>query len=140
MINWNYVKTYIVSIIIFFIVGLLVGRYKFSTHEIKVVTKTVTKTVYKTKIEYVKVPGEIKPVPVFDQENFNRLLNCYESPLKIKERIENNNLFITIGDNCKEISAKYEIGTKSNLKAYLTLTGIGAAAGAGIVLYYKHKN
>lgn len=140
MINWNYVKTYIVSIIIFFVVGLLIGRYKFSTHEIKIETKTVTKTEYKTKIEYVKVPGEIKPVAVFDQDNFNRLLNCYESPLKFKERTENNYLYVTSFDDCKTSTAKYEIGTKGNLKACLTLTGIGAAAGAGIVLYYKHKN
>jgi hypothetical protein len=134
MINWNYVKTLIVAVIIFFIAGLLIGKYKFATHEIKVITETVTETKYKTKIEYVN------NTPVFDQSNFNRLLACYESPLKFKDKTENNYLFVTAFDDCKEATARYEIGTKGNLKFYLTLTGIGAAAGAGIVLYYKHKN
>lgn len=128
------ILTGIILTIAVFLSGLFIGKKYFATHEIKVITKTVTETKYKTKIEYVKNHDTGNHQPVFDQDNFNRLLACYESPLKFQDRTENNYLFVTAFDDCKEATARYEIGTSGNYKIYLAFGTAGILAG-GIITY-----
>ena len=114
--------------IVLFTGGIFIGKYKFSTHEIKIEQKIEYKTIWKEK------PAANLP---FTQENFDNLLFCTVSDLHFKEKTENNYLYVTAYDACKENTARYEIGTKGNWKIY---AGIGAA---GIItggyLVYKWK-
>src|SRR4030042_1278224 len=104
--------------IVLFSSGVLTGRYYFTKTDIKIIEKVVTETKYK----YKNLKPENKPI--FDQENFNRLLACYDSPLQFKTNTINNILNVKVYDDCKEATALYEIGTTGNYKIYL---GIGAA-------------
>jgi len=114
----------ILIIIFIFLSGLFVGRFYFSKTEIKVTERIVYKTEWKEKIQ-----------PIFDQDNFNRLLTCYNSELRFKDRTENNYLFVTAFDECKENTIKYEIGQRGDWKIY---TGVGVAGIlVGGYLYYK---
>ena len=45
-----------------------------------------------------------------------------------------NYLFVTVMDDCKEASAKYQIGTAGNYKLYFTVGAVGLIAG-GIITY-----
>lgn len=117
-----------------FITGVLIGKNNFSKNNIKIIEKKIEITKWKTKIEYVKNPDTGNQQPVFDQDNFNRLLTCYESPLKFQDRTENNYLFVTAFDDCKEATARYEIGTAGNYKIYLAFGTAGILAG-GIITY-----
>lgn len=138
MINYKAIITILISCLLFFTVGIFIGKYKFSTQEIKIVEKKVYETKWKTKIEYVKNPDTGKNQPIFDQNNFNRLLNCYDSPLNFKDRTEKNYLFVTAFDDCKEATARYKISQKGNWKIYFTFAGIGVVAG-GVAVYYLRK-
>ncbi len=109
--------------------GIFIGKYKFSTHEIQVVEKKIYETKWKTKIVYKDNK------PEFTQENFGIAVACMESSIDFKDRTENNYLFVTAFDNCKENTARYEIGTKGNYKVYLAIAGIGVAGGAAAVYY-----
>lgn len=114
-----------------FISGLLVGRYVFYKTEIKVIKETVTKTEYKYK--YLKSENK----PVFDQENFNRLLYCYDSPLLFEDHTEGNTLHVKAYDECKEATVQYEIGSKGNYKIYLTVGVVGILTGIGLYHFLK---
>lgn len=121
--------------IVLFTSGVLTGRYYFTKTDIKIIEKVVTKTEYKYK------ELKIENKPVFDIDNFNRLLYCYNSEFKTKDIVENNWLKINIADECKSIDLKYEIGTKSDFKLYLT---IGATAGtigilSGLAIHHYLK-
>lgn len=133
----NHIITGIILSIIIFLSGVFIGKNQFSTHEIKIQEKIVYSTEWKTKIKVIKDPDTGRPAPLFDQDNFNRLLSCYESPLKFQEKIRNNYLYITAYDNCKEAQAEYEIVTKGNWKIYLAMAGIGVAIGGGVALYLR---
>lgn len=111
-------------IIVIFLSGLFIGRFYFAKTDIKVIDRVIYKTVYKDKIQ-----------PVFDQDNFNRLLTCYNSELQFKDKTIDNFLFVTAYDDCKENTIKYEIGTKGDWKIY---AGVGVAGIlTGGYLYYK---
>jgi hypothetical protein len=112
-------------IIAIFLSGIFVGRFYFAKTEIKVVERLIYKTIYKEKIQ-----------PVFDQDNFNRLLACYNSELKFKDRTENNYLFVTALDDCKEATARYEIGQSGSWKIYAGVGLVGILAGG--YLSYKY--
>lgn len=123
--------TGLITGIIIFAGGIFTGKYKFSTQDIKVVEKKVYETKWKTKIKYVNKE------PEFTKENFDISFNCMMSSLNFKDYTENNYLFITAFDDCKEATARYEIGTKNNWRVYLIWAGIGAAVTAGTVWYYN---
>ena len=115
----------ILTIIGIFAAGLFIGRFYFSKTEIKIKERIVYTTVYTEKIP-----------PIFDQNNFDKLLKCYNSDLQFKDRTESNYLFVTAFDSCKEATARYEIGTKGDWKIY---TGVGVAGIiTGGILYYKY--
>jgi hypothetical protein len=124
----KYLITIIITSIFFLSTGLLIGRYHYPKKEIRIIEKKVYETQWKTEIKY------IDNKPVFDQDNFNRLFNCYNSELKFRELTADNYLFITVMDDCKEASAKYQIGTVGNYKLYLTVGAVGLIAG-GIITY-----
>jgi hypothetical protein len=106
-----------------FAAGLLVGKYFLSTHNIEVKEKIIYKTVYKEKIQ-----------PIFDQDNFNRLLTCYNSELKFTDTTNNDWLIIHVEDACKSADAKYKIGTYGNWTIYGGIAIVAAAAG-GYTMY-----
>lgn len=110
-----------------FVGGIFIGKYKFSTHEIKIEEKIEYKTIWKEK------PAQDLP---FTQENFDNLLFCATSDLHFKEKTENNYLYVTAYDACKENTARYEIGTKGNWKIYLGIAGVAAITGG--ILSYKY--
>ncbi len=110
------------SIIIAVIFGIIFGKYYFSKTEIQIKEKIVYKTEYKTKIEYVN-----------NQENFNALYKCYQSPINFKEKTENEWLIIHAEDACKSSDIKYKIGTKGDWKVYAAIAGVGAAGGGYLV-------
>lgn len=117
---------------ILFISGVIVGGKYYAKTEIKVIEKEVTKTEYK----YKDLKADSKPV--FDVDNFNRLLQCYDSPLQFEHRVEKNSLFVKAFDDCKEAEAKFGIGTKNNIRMYLTVGAIGV--GVGILAYALIKD
>jgi len=121
--------TGIILAIALLIGGIFIGKYKFSTHEIQVLEKKIYETKWKTKIVYKDNK------PEFTQENFDIAVACMESSIDFKDRTENNYLFITAFDDCKENTARYEIGTKGNWKVYLAIAGLGAAAGGATIWY-----
>jgi hypothetical protein len=104
--------------------GVITGKYYFAKTDIKIVEKEIIKTEWKYK--------ELRQ-PVFDHDNFNKLLLCYNSELKFKEKTEKNYLHVTAFDECKEAEIRYEIGTKGNWKIYVSI-GIGSAL-IGIIAY-----
>lgn len=115
----------LISAVIIFIGGIIIGKYYFS--KIEVVEKKVTKTVYKDKIQYV-----------YKQETFDELWKCYESPIKFKDKTESNTLSVTAYDSCKEATVKYEIGSNTDWKVYACIAGVGAIAG-GYAVYKLRK-
>ena len=106
-----------------FMAGALVGKCFFSTHNIEVNEKIIYKTIYKEKIQ-----------PVFDQDNFNRLLVCYNSELKFTDTTNNDWLTIHVEDACKSADAKYKIRTHGNWTVYGSIAILAAIAG-GITVY-----
>jgi hypothetical protein len=121
----------LISAIIIFLSGMKVGSIYFAKTEIKVVKETVHETVYKYK--------DLKPEahPIFDLDNFNRLLACYDSPLKSEYNVVGNKLNIYVWDLCKETNIEYEIGTSGNYKIYLTVGVVGVLTGIGLYHYLK---
>ncbi len=120
-----------IAALILFTAGLLTGKYYFAKTDIKIVKEIVTKTEYKYK------DLKIENKPVFDVDNFNRLLYCYNSELKINKTVNDNWLNIHVADECKSIDLKYEIGTRGNYKIYFTIGIVGV--GSGILLYHFLK-
>ena len=108
-----------------FAAGALVGKYYFSKTDIKIVDRVVYTTVRKEK------PAANLPAT---QDNFDNLLACTLSEINFKDKTENNYLFVTAYDQCKENTARYEIGTKGNWKIYGAVAGLAAIAG-GITVY-----
>src|SRR4030066_1288967 len=113
--------------IVLFTGGIFIGKYKFSTHEIKIEQKIEYKTIWKEK-PAVNLP--------FTQDNFDNLLFCAVSDLHFKEKTEKNYLYVTAFDACKENTARYEISTKGNWKIYLSIAGVAALTGG--ILSYKY--
>jgi hypothetical protein len=109
----------LISAIIIFAGGLLIGKLYFSKTDIKVTERIVYKTQWKEK------PAADLP---FTQQNFNNLLFCAVSDINFKDRAESDYLFITAFDECKENTARYKIGTKGDWAVYL---GVGVVAFAG---------
>lgn len=134
MINYKFVRTLVIACLIFFISGILIGKYKFSKQDIKVVEVTHSETKWDTKIETKIVYRDKKPE--FNQDNFDIFYNCYKSPIQFKHTVNNNFLNVTAFDDCKEATAQYEIGTKGNWKMYLAFAGICAAAGGAALWYF----
>jgi len=119
--------------------GIFIGKYKFSTHDIEIKDRIVYQTKWKTKVEY----REKKPEMTV--ENYDFFYNCWTSSIDFKEKTEtsyswlifrHNYLYITAFDQCKENTARYEIGTKGNWKVYLAIAGLGAAAGGATIWYF----
>jgi hypothetical protein len=111
--------------VILFAGGIFVGKYKFSTHEIKIEEKIEYKTIWKEK------PALDMP---FTQENFNNLLYCATADLHFQEKTENDYLYVTASDGCKENTARYKIGQKGNWKIYFGIAGVAAITG-GVIAY-----
>jgi len=114
-----------ITAIVLLIGGVFIGKYYFSKTDIKVVDRIVYKTEYKTKI-----------VKEYTTENFDQLWGCYQSPITFADRTEQSYLYVTAKDDCKEATARYQIGTKGNYKIYLGIAG--AAAITGGILSYKY--
>ena len=130
--NLKYIISGVVIACILFVSGLLVGRYNFAKPEIKVVEKIVTKTEWKTQIKY------IDNQPLFDKENFDRLLGCYSSNLQLIDKTENDWLLITAKDDCKEVTGKYRIGQSGNMNLYIGI-GIAGIITGGVIAYMLTK-
>lgn len=92
--------------IVLFISGLLTGRFYYAKTEIKVVEKEVTKTEYKYK--YLKTESK----PKFTEDNFTRLLYCYNTNLVLDTNTKDNTLYVKCYDECKEITGQYKISAK----------------------------
>lgn len=114
----------ILILIAIFAGGVLVGKHYFSKTDIKVIDKVVYKTVWKEK------PAPDLP---FTQENFNNLLYCVNSDIIFKDKTDKNYLYVTAYDECKEATARYEIGSKGDWRFYVGFGIAGAAAGGYLV-------
>jgi len=126
----KYIIGAVIAIIIF-IAGVIIGGKYYAKTEI-VVKKEI---VYETKWKYKELKKEASPI--FDQENFDRLLNCYDSPLRFGYNIQNNEILVKAWDDCKEGEVKYEIGTSGNYKIYIAVGLVGI--GSGLLLYHFLK-
>jgi hypothetical protein len=120
-----------IALIIVFLAGMKVGSIYFAKTEIKIVKETEYKTVYKYK--------DLKPInnPIFDIDNFNRLLECYDSPLQFEARTVESVLSVRAFDACKENTIQYEIGSKGNYKIYIGIGVVGVLTGIGLYHYFK---
>jgi len=126
----KYIISTFLSILIF-VSGVIIGGKHYSKTEIQI--KEVIK--YETKWKYKELKPESKPV--FDQDNFNRLLQCYDSELDFGYRIDDNKLTVMSWDSCKTGKATFEIKSKIPIKTYLTIGIVGV--GSGIIIYHLLK-
>ena len=125
------ILTGIVIAILLFIGGVLLGKYYFSSIEIKIVEKKVFETKWKTKIVY----RDNKPV--FNMENFNILNDCYTSPIEFEEHTKNDYLHVLAYDNCKQAEARYKIGQKGNWTYYIAFATGGFVLATGLYLILR---
>jgi hypothetical protein len=117
--------------IVLFVSGIFTGGKYYAKTEIKVVKETVHDTVYKYK--------ELKPEahPIFDLDNFNRLLACYDSPLKSEYNVVGNKINVFVWDDCKNTNIEFEVASKGDYKLYLTVGVVGVLTGIGLYHYFK---
>jgi hypothetical protein len=117
--------------IILFISGVIVGGKYYAKTEIKIVKETEYKTIYKYK--------DLKPInnPIFDIDNFNRLLECYDSPLQFETHSVNRSVSVRAFDACKENMIDIEIGSKGDYKVYIGIGAVGVLTGIGLYHYLK---
>ena len=122
-----------IAVMLVFIIGIITGKYYFSTTEIKVVEKKVYETKWKTKIktEY------LKEKPMFTEEDYDLFYRCTIAPIKFEDWTENNYLYVKAFDECKEAEARYEIGTKGDWKIYAGIGLGGFALGTSLYLILR---
>jgi hypothetical protein len=117
--------------IVLFVSGILTGSKYYAKTEIKVIKEIQYETIYRYK--------ELKPEshPIFDVDNFNRLLACYDSPLKSEYNVVGNKINVAVWDDCKNTELEFEVASKGDYKLYLTVGVVGVLTGIGLYHYLK---
>ena len=137
--------------LIMFIVGFISGmKYISNNDQPKIVDKVISDTKWKDKYLTLKQAYDKKNKVILKKnltpEISKQAINCMFSPLNADETIEmkysyfvfpRTVLTVRMYDDCKEATARYEIGQKGNWKIYTTIAVAAAAGGAGIYYFLK---
>jgi hypothetical protein len=122
------IRTLVASIIVLCIAfgaGVFTGIKFLSSGKIKIVKQTE----YKTEYKYINLKN-----PEYNQENFDALKACLNSPLNMKaEPYKDNVIRVTAEDACKSNRLDVELSSHGNWKLYLGFGTVGTLLGGAIV-------